>query len=368
MKFELNENQIKKREQTIEYVRNNLAEEAILFETDGGITASELRAVKDSGIWNLLLKEEDWVTKATVLIEVAKESPSFAAMFSDLLLCQSIIKDGLGDNFYASAFVEEEAGSDLSKVETEARLEHENWILSGEKWFVANTELADAFLVLAKTKDDSFSIYKVPKNSDGVIIQEQKKMGLEGYKLSKVILNNVNVPQDSIILSLDRSFEGLQHAGLHEKLAIASLSIGIAESAFKESIDRARTREQFGQPIGDFQAIQFKIAEMTIGINGAKTLLYLAAQKHDNHEDAAIEAAMAKVFSSEVSGKVVNHAVQIFGSHGLLNDSTVSKLYRSQRLTEIFGQTSEMQRVAIAEYVIKNIGVNQKEVNYGLSI
>jgi alkylation response protein AidB-like acyl-CoA dehydrogenase len=325
-------------------------------------------AAKESGIWDLLLKEEGWITKATVLIEVAKEAPSFAAMFSDLLVCQSVLKDGLGDHFYTSAFVEEEAGSDLSKVETEARLEQGNWILSGEKWFVANAELADAFLVLAKTKDDSYSIYNVPKNADGVIIQEQKKMGLEGYKLSKVILNNVSVPQDSTILSLGQNFEGLQHAGLQEKLAISSLSIGIAESALDESIERARTRKQFGQPIGDFQAIQFKIAEMTVGINGAKTLLYQAAQKHDNQEDAATEAAMAKVFSSEVSGKAVDHAVQIFGSHGLLNDSKVSKLYRSQRLTEIFGQTSEMQRMAIAEYVIKNIGINQKEVNYGLSI
>lgn len=127
-------------------------------------------------------------------------------------------------------------------------------------------------------------------------------------------------------------------------------------------MERARTRQQFGNAIGEFQAIQFKIADMTVGINGAKTLLYLAAQKLDRKEDIATEAAMAKVYSTEAAGSAVNHAVQIHGAHGLLTDSTVSQLYRSQRLTEIFGQTSEMQRIAIAKHVINTIGVNERRL------
>ena len=369
MSYELNERQMKQREQTMKFISEHLVNSVDRIETEGVITAEDLNAAKESGIWDMVLgNETEWVSKVTVLIELAKTSPSFASLFTDLIFCQSILANEYDGQFYSAALVEEEAGSDLSVIQTEARKTNNNWILTGEKWFVANAELADHYMVLAKTPDNTFSIFRVSKEAEGIITQEQKKMGLEGLKLSKVIFNQVSIPSSSLILSVDRSFEGLNHANGLEKLSISSLAIGIAEAALAESLARARAREQFGNPIGDFQAIQFKIADITVGINAAKTLLYLAAQKLDRNEEIETEAAMAKVFSTEVASKAVNHAVQIHGSHGLLNDSTVSKLYRSQRLTEIFGQTSEMQRITIAKYVIDHIGVNKKEVNYGLSL
>lgn len=369
MSYELNEHQIKLREETIDYIKKHVIKNVTRFEDGGVITAEDIKALKDSRVWDYVLNTEtDWVTKVTILNELAKESPSFASLFTDLIFSKAILAEQFDEKFYASAFVEEEAGSDLTRIQTEAVKTRDTWILEGEKWFVTNAELADTFLVLAKIPGQLFSIFKVPKNANGVVIQEQKKMGLRGLSLSKVTFNQVTLPVSSLLLYLDSSFEALNQANTFVKLAIASLAIGISESALKESLNHARNREQFGQSIGDYQAIQFKIAEITVGINAGKSLLYLAAQKLDRNEEMGTEASMAKVYSTEVANKAVNHAVQIFGTHGLLEDSIVSKLYRSQRLTEIFGQTSEIQRIDIAKYVINNIGVNQKEVNYGFSI
>jgi alkylation response protein AidB-like acyl-CoA dehydrogenase len=369
MSYELNEHQIKMREHTIDYINKHIVKNVNRFEDDGEIRAEDIKALMDSGVWDIVLNsEKDWVTKVTILNELAKSSPSFASMFTDLIFSKAIVSKQFAGNFYASAFVEEDAGSDLTRIQTEAVKTKDTWVLAGEKWFVANAELADTFLVLAKISGEEFSIFEVPKNAEGVIIQEQKQMGMRGLKLSKVIFNQISLSPSSLILSLDSSFEALNQANTFVKLTIASLSIGISESALKESLERARSRKQFGQSIGDYQAIQFKIAEITVGINASKSLLYLAAQKLDRNEEMETEASMAKLYSTEVANKAVNHAVQIYGTHGLLEDSIVSKLYRSQRLTEIFGQTSEMQRIDIAKYVINNIGVNQKEVNYGLSI
>jgi alkylation response protein AidB-like acyl-CoA dehydrogenase len=369
MSYELNEQQIKLREQSVNFIKNHLVNSVNRIETEGEIKPEDLNAVKDSGVWDVILDDgTDWVTKVTVLMELAKTSPSFAGMFIDLIFSKSILADQYEQSFYATAFVEEEAGSDLTRIQTEARKTNDNWILAGEKWFVVNAELAEKYLVLAKTSDQSFSIFQVSKDVEGIITHEQTKMGLEGLKLSKIIFNQVSIPHSSLILSLDSSFEGLNQANNLAKLSVASLAIGISEAALKESLERARTRQQFGNAIGDYQAIQFKIAEITVGINAAKTLLYQAAQNLDRKEDVGTEASMAKVYSTEVANKAVNHAVQIHGTHGLLTDSIVSKLYRSQRLTEIFGQTSEIQRIAIAKHVINTIGVNKREVNYGFSI
>lgn len=369
MSYELNEHQIKLREQTIDFIKKYVVKNVNQFEDNGEIRDGDIKALKDSGVWDILLNmESNWVTKVTILNELAKVSPSFASLFPDLIFSKAILAEQFDEKFYASAFVEEKAGSDLTRIQTEAVKTRDTWILEGEKWFVTNAELAEQFLVLAKIPGQLFSIFKVPKNANGVVIQEQKKMGLRGLKLSKVIFNQVTLPSSSLLVYLDSSFEALNPANSIAKLSIASLAIGISESALKESLERARSREQFGQSIGDYQAIQFKIAEITVGINAGKSLLYLAAQKLDRNEEMGTEASMAKVYSTEVANKAVNHAVQIFGTHGLLEDSIVSKLYRSQRLTEIFGQTSEMQRIDIAKYVINNIGVNQMEVNYGFSI
>lgn len=369
MSYELNEHQIKLREQTIDFIKKYVVKNVNQFEDNGEIRDGDIKALKDSGVWDILLNmESNWVTKVTILNELAKVSPSFASLFPDLIFSKAILAEQFDEKFYASAFVEEKAGSDLTRIQTEAVKTRDTWILEGEKWFVTNTELAEQFLVLAQIPGQLFSIFKVPKNANGVVIQEQKKMGLRGLKLSKVIFNQVTLPSSSLLVYLDSSFEALNPANSIAKLSIASLAIGISESALKESLERARSREQFGQSIGDYQAIQFKIAEITVGINAGKSLLYLAAQKLDRNEEMGTEASMAKVYSTEVANKAVNHAVQIFGTHGLLEDSIVSKLYRSQRLTEIFGQTSEMQRIDIAKYVINNIGVNQMEVNYGFSI
>lgn len=369
MSYELNEHQITLREQTIDFIKKYVVKNVNQFEDNGEIRDGDIKALKDSGVWDILLNmESNWVTKVTILNELAKVSPSFASLFPDLIFSKAILAEQFDEKFYASAFVEEKAGSDLTRIQTEAVKTRDTWILEGEKWFVTNAELAEQFLVLAKIPGQLFSIFKVPKNANGVVIQEQKKMGLRGLKLSKVIFNQVTLPSSSLLVYLDSSFEALNPANSIAKLSIASLAIGISESALKESLERARSREQFGQSIGDYQAIQFKIAEITVGINAGKSLLYLAAQKLDRNEEMGTEASMAKVYSTEVANKAVNHAVQIFGTHGLLEDSIVSKLYRSQRLTEIFGQTSEMQRIDIAKYVINNIGVNQKEVNYGFSI
>lgn len=367
--FELNESQKRDRQQVINFIEQYLVNRDREIEYEGNINHQDLEQLKVHGIWDVILgNEKDWVTKVTMLIELTKTSPSLAAMFVDLLVSKSILKDQMSEGFSTTAFVEEKAGSDLSLIETEAYKSADGWVLKGEKWFVFNCHLANQVMVLAKITEQTFGIFQIPLKAEGVQIQEQKKMGLEGLKFSKVRLNQVLIPDSAYILSVDETFESIKEANTLSSLSVAALSIGIAEFALNESLNRARSRQQFGQQIGDFQAIQFKIADITVGINASKTLIYQAAQKLDRKENSVIDASMAKVYSSEVAGRAVNHSVQIHGTHGVLNDSIVSKLYQSQRLTEILGQTSEMQRIAIGKHVIKTIGVKKEEVNHGFSL
>lgn len=366
VKYELNEYQTKLREQAIENIKKCIVPNIERIEFNGEILQSDVESLRNSGLWELILDDkEDWVTKLTVLIEIGKESPSIAGMFIDLLVSKSILADKYDQQFYSTAFVEEDAGSDLSRIQTEAKKVDDTWVINGEKWFVINPLFSAEFLVLARTSNQGYSILKVPQNAEGIIISEQEKMGLKGLGVSKVHFNNVSIPISYLLFSMDQQLDALQQAFIPAKLCVAALAIGISEAALQLSIERARSRHQFGNPIGDYQAIQFKIADITVGINAAKTLIYSAAQKLNRKEAAEIEAAMAKVYSSEVSNRAVNHAVQIYGTHGILEDSLVSRLYRSQRITEIFGQTSELQRIEIAKYVIENIGIKKEEVNYG---
>jgi alkylation response protein AidB-like acyl-CoA dehydrogenase len=367
MSCELNDTQIKIREKVIKYVQNELTPCVDRIELTGEINEHDFIKFKDSGLWeDLTGNQTDWVTKVTILIELAQASPSFAGNFSDLLMAQSI-KPGTDaeHGVFATAFVEEGAGSDLSSIQTEAKRVDDKWILNGEKWFVVNHVLTNRFMTLAKNEDQSLAIFEIPKDSPGITIREQKKMGLEGVKLAAVTFNQVFVPSDALVLSLEAGNDVLTDGANLSKLAISSLAIGIAEAALTASLHRARNRKQNGTAIGDYQAIQFKVAEMTVGINAAKTLLYDAAQKLDRKENIETEAAMAKVFSSEVANKVVDHNVQIHGAHGLLDDAIAARLYRDQRLTEVFGQTSEIQRLVISDYVINHIGLKEKEVEHG---
>ena len=360
MNFELTNEQVKERKEVIRFIESVLVQSEHI--EDETFLKKSIEQCKQFGLWEKILgKQTDWVTKITLLIELAKAVPSFSALFIDLLMSRSFVSNEVNTEFLSTAFVEKQAGSDLSLIQTTAEKKNRALVVNGEKWFVFNYQLADAFLVLAKTDQHSFVIVHVPRESKGIEIVEQKKMGLKEVKLGKIFFDNVEVSLSAAtsineLRDLSKSFDVA-------KLAVSSLAIGISEKALKASLERVQSRQQFGKSIGDFQAIQFKIAEMTVQINAAKSLLYDAAQKLDRGEDIQAEAAMAKTFSSESARRIVNHAVQIYGAHGILDDSIPANLYQDQRLTEIFAQTSEIQRTLIADYVVKNI--HKKVVDYG---
>lgn len=341
MQYTLNAEQIKNRLMTLDALENSGNENA----------EQQLSSLKNSGVWNLLFDGEvDWVGKVTSLIEIGKASPSLLAALTDVYLTRNILPDT--DVLYASAFLEQDVDVDWSSIATTVKRDEDSIVIHGEKRFVPNVDLAEGFLVLAKDKSkDRLQIILVPKNCDGIEIEEQTTLGLEQFNFSKVTFNQVTVDPSNILKSIEDRLE--DHVSFEEpKIVLAALASALAERALEDSIKIAGTKQRFGEKLGDTQNVQFKIAEMTVKINAGKSLLYQAAQKKDRNEKSDVDVAMAKVYLSEAANLAVDYNLQINGLQGLENDSLASDLYMSQRLTELYITPSEIDRNAIAEYVL----------------
>lgn len=343
MNFDLNENEVKLREELSEYLRNK--KEGELLQT----------FIKDEINDVLYSPTTTFVSKVTALIEITKAFPSLSIGLLDTIVSANTFYKNSSKRLNISfAFTEELAGSDLTMIETQARKSSDGWIVTGEKNYVLFSEHTDELIVLAKTEQNSYGLFSIPVNQEKVMIELEEVMGLSEISNSKIVLDNVHASESQLLLNIDSSFEQLKETFLLNTLFVAAVAVGTSEEALNQALDYSRTRKQFGSIIGDFQAIQFKVAEMTVGINAAKVLLYEAAQKFHRDELADAEISMSKVYATEVAKNVVNHTVQIHGSSAILSNSRIAKLYQSQRLLEIYGQTSEVLRLKIADSLINS--------------
>jgi len=262
-----------------------------------------------------------------------------------------------GQTLGAWALTEAEAGSDAAALKTKARKEGDYWVLNGSKLFITNGSLAEILVVMAVTDPEKerkgISAFILEKGMEGFKPgKKEDKLGVRSADTSELIFEDVKVPAENIIGKEGDGYKQAMAILDGGRVSIAGFSLGIAAGALESSLKYAKERSQFDQPIANFQAIQWMLADGFTELEAARLLTYRAAFIKDQGKKAPKESAMAKLFSSELAVKASSMAVQIFGGYGFIKDYPVEKFYRDSKLATIGEGTSEIQRWIIAQKVL----------------
>lgn len=264
-----------------------------------------------------------------------------------------------GDDVGAFALSEAGAGSDVPSMETTAERDGDGYVIDGEKLWISNGSVADTVTLFAKTDPDAghrgISSFVVrPDEDDGFHVEgTEDKLGDKGCPTAELRFDDMRVPADRLLGEEGEGFQQALETLNGGRITIAARSIGLARAALDDSLTYAQAREQFDQPISDFQAIQHKLADMDTKIQSAKLLMHRAADKKMRGEDFIKDAAQAKLYASEISREVTNEGIQIHGGYGYTKDFAVERYYRDAKLNEIYEGTSEVLRNTIAQRLLK---------------
>lgn len=251
------------------------------------------------------------------------------------------------------------AGSDLQGgITARAQKAGDEWLLNGAKMWCTNASIAEYIVVIVRTDpaggSRSLSMILVPTDAEGLhIAPPEKKMGLHGSPTHAVTMDNVRVPLGNLIGEEGRGLQQVLATLDGGRIAIGSISVGLAQAAFETAVAYAKERKAFGKRIADFQALQWKLADAATEIELARTLLHKAAWLKDQGRPYAKEASMAKLFASEMAERVCYDAIQILGGYGYSREYPVERMYRDARLMTIGEGTSEIQRLVIARHALE---------------
>lgn len=261
-----------------------------------------------------------------------------------------------GKMIAAFCLTESQAGSDSFNIKTKAHLEGDYYILNGEKLWITNGGIADVLSVFART-EKGISAFVVETKWEGVKIgPAEKKMGIRGSTTNPISFENVKVPKENLIGQEGRGFLLAMKTLDAGRLGLGAACIGSAKELLELSTKYAKERIQFDQPIANFQAIQFMLAEMATLIYAMESMVYRTAAKYDKGENVTREAAIVKLFCSEALDKIVDYAVQIHGGMGYSREFPIERMYRDARINRIFEGTNEIQKGIIARDIIKKNG------------
>ncbi len=263
-----------------------------------------------------------------------------------------------GKKIGAWSLTEPEAGSDAGGTRTTAKRDGNHWIINGAKTFTTNGHYADVCVAMAVTNKSKashgISAFIIEKGTPGFKPgKKENKLGLRASDTSEVIFSDCRVPQENLLGDEGEGFTGSLKILDGGRISIAALALGMAQGALDAAIKYAKQRKQFGQPISEFQAIQFKLADMATEVEAARLLVYQAAWLADkNNVRFTRESSMAKLFASEVAVRVANECVQIHGGYGFIKDYPAEKFYRDVKLCTIGEGTSEIQKLVIARQLL----------------
>lgn len=315
----------------------------------------------------------DYICYSLAMEELSRYCASTGTIMSaHLSLCAMPIQDwgndeqkekflkslATGKKLGAFALSEPSNGSDAAAMNTSATEDGDNYILNGSKAWITNGAQADVYIILAQTnkelKHKGVTAFIVEKGTPGFSFgKPEDKLGIRASSTTQLHFDNCKVPKANILSKVGDGFKIAMQTLDGGRIGMASQAIGIARAAFEDSIAYANSREAFGQKILDFQAIQFKLADMATDIDAARYLTYAAALAHDNGEPFTKKAAQAKVFASEMAMKHTVQAIQIHGGYGYTTDYNVERYMRDAKITEIYEGTSEIQRIVIAKSLQK---------------
>ena len=262
-----------------------------------------------------------------------------------------------GEDIGAFALSEPQAGSDVPAMETTAERDGDGYVLNGGKLWISNGSVADTVTVFAKTDPDAgnkgiSSFIVRPEEDDGFIVEgTEDKLGDKGCPTAELRFDDCYVPEDRRLGEEGRGFVHALKTLNGGRITIAARGVGIARAALDQAVDYAGEREQFEQPIGEFQSIKHKLADMDTKVQAAKMLMHKAADKKIRGEDYIKDAAQAKLYASEISREVANEGIQIHGGYGYTKDFPAERFYRDAKLNEIYEGTSEILRNTIGDHI-----------------
>ena len=315
----------------------------------------------------------DYISYSIAIEEVARVCASTSVIMAvhNSVCCAPIYKFGNdfqkdkflkplaeGEKLGGFALTEPSAGSDAGAVRTTAILDGENYIINGNKIFITSGCEADTLLVLVSTDPalgtKGLTAFIVEKGMPGFTYGTiEDKMGVRASATSELVFDNCRVPKSNLLGEINKGFKIGMDTLDGGRIGIASQAVGIAQGALDESIRYAKEREQFGRPIGKFQAIQWMLAEMATKVEAARFLVRRAAYLKDASKPFTKQSAMAKLYASRIAREVTSDAVQIHGGYGYTKDYAVERFYREAKITEIYEGTSEVQKMVIAREAMR---------------
>jgi butyryl-CoA dehydrogenase len=356
------------------FAQERLAPNAARWDREHHFPQAELKELAALGAFGVAVPEEyggaglDYVALALVLEEIAAGDGGTSTIISvnNCPVCsigmmyanaaqkeQWLMPLARGEMLGAFALTESHAGSDASSLRTTAVRDGDSYVINGSKQFITSGKYGDVAIVLAVTDKAAgkrgISAFWVPTDTPGYIVAGvEQKMGQHSSDTAQLLFDNCRIPVENLIGEEGQGYK-IALSGLEGgRIGIASQAVGMARAAFDAALAYAKDRESFGKPIFEHQAVQFKLSDMATKIEAARQLIRHAASMKDAGLPCLKEAAMAKLFASEMAERVVSDAMQIHGGYGYVADFPVERIYRDVRVCQIYEGTSDIQKILIA--------------------
>ncbi|MFW6276041.1 MAG: acyl-CoA dehydrogenase [Bacteroidota bacterium] len=380
MDYLLTDEQKMLREMVEKFAKEKIAPVASENERNHKYPADIIKEAGELGLMGIAYPTEyggagmDFVSYMLAIEEISRWCASTGVVVSahSSLVCDPIYRFGTeqqkqkylpgllsGEKIGSFSLTEAQAGSDAGNTRTTAVKQGNKWILNGSKLFATNGKEADVFVLIASTepgkKTRGVSAFIVEKDMPGYKIGKiERKPGIKSSSTAEIILENVEVPEENLLGELNKGFKVAMVTLDGGRLGIASQALGIARAALEDSVKYSKEREQFDQPIANFQAIQWMLSDMKMEYDAAWLLTHRASLMKDRGMNYSTEAAMAKLKASEVAMFCANKGIQIHGGYGYTEDFNVERYYRDAKITELYEGTSEIQRLVISRSLLKD--------------
>jgi alkylation response protein AidB-like acyl-CoA dehydrogenase len=380
MNFELSEEHLAVKAAARDFAQNVLKPGVIERDNEQRFPAEEIKQLGELGFMGMMVDEKyggsgmDTLSYVLAMEEISKVDASTSVCMSvnNSLVCWGLEKYGneeqkqkylvplaKGEKIGAFCLSEPEAGSDATSQRTTAIDKGDHYLLNGTKNWITNGSSASIYLVIAHTNIEAghrgINAFIIEKGMEGFVIgAKEDKMGIRGSDTHTLLFNDVKVPKENRIGEDGFGFTFAMKVLSGGRIGIASQALGIAAGALELSTAYAKEREAFGKPIGQHQAIAFKLADMATDIEAARLLVYRAALDKDNGRNYDQSSAMAKLYASKVAMEHTVEAVQIHGGYGFVKEYHVERLMRDAKITQIYEGTSEVQKIVISRNILKD--------------
>jgi butyryl-CoA dehydrogenase len=379
MNFELTEQQVLLQQTIRDFALAEIAPGARERDDAARFPRELIPKIADLGLFGVMVPETyggaglDPMSFAIIIEEVARVDASVALLLaSHNSLCAGLILIAGNDNqkraylpflargekLGAWALTEPEGGSDAAALRTRAVRRGDDWILTGDKLFITQGSVAGTYVVMASTEPEhgakGISAFIVERESTGLqVVRVENKLGVRASDTAQLRLEEIRVPKENLLGELNNGYRDALRVLDGGRIGIGAMAVGIARAALEESLRYAKERRQFGKPIAEFEAIQWKLADMATEIDAARLLVYRAAELKQNGVPFRRMASEAKLFASEVATRATSQAIQIHGGAGYMKDAPVERYFRDAKLCEIGEGTSEIQRMIIAKELLR---------------